>query len=165
MSYRSGFIMIELMVALAIIALLAGITCAHVAGYRYTCMQQQIGLFMLTWRQLQQTAIVCNQQREMLFDSEGHRYKIDDVWHALPQTIRFGFLPESKGPPSNPSQFIHNSITFPGKKVVCFPDGTIQAGTIYLIDDQKQHMYAVTSGVSAVSFLRKYRYDGTWHEY
>lgn len=165
MSYRSGYMMIEMMVAIAIVVLLAGITCAHVGGYRYTCMQQQIALFTLTWRQLQQSAMARAQQQEMLFDEMGHRYKIDGVWHELPSTIRFGFLPESKGPPSSPTHDIRSAITFPGKKVICFPDGTIQAGTVYLMDDQKQKMYALTSGVSAVSFLRKYRYDGAWHEY
>lgn len=164
MSHRSGFIMIELMVAVAIVVLLAGMTCVHIAGYRYACMHQQIALFALAWRQLQQTAMVRNQQQEMLFDEGGHCYKIDGVWHELPSMIRFGFLPEAKGPPSHPFQSIGSAITFIGKKVTCFADGTIQAGTIYLVDDKKQHMYALTSGVSAVSFLRKYRYDGTWHE-
>jgi type II secretory pathway pseudopilin PulG len=165
MSCRSGYIMIEMMVAIAIVILLAGITCAHVGSYRYTCMQQQIALFTLAWRQLQQSAIAGNQQQDMLFDEVGNRYKINGVWRELPSTIRFGFLLESKGPPSNPTHEIHSAITFPGKKVTSFPDGTIQAGTVYLIDDQKQSMYALTSGVSAISFLRKYRYDGTWHEY
>ena len=165
MSYRSGYIMIEMMVAIAIVILLAGITSAHVGSYRYTCMQQQITLFALAWRQLQQSAMARNQQQEMLFDQVGHRYKINGVWHELPSTIRFGYLLESKGPPSNPTHEIHSAITFPSKKVSCFSDGTIQAGTVYLVDDQKQSMYALTSGVSAVSFLRKYRYDGTWHEY
>lgn len=101
----------------------------------------------------------------MLLDETGNRYHCDGVWYNLPATIRFGFLPESKGPPSTPTRPIRSAITFPGKKVSCFPDGTIQAGTVYLVDDKKSSMYALTSGVSAVSFLRKYRYDGTWHGY
>lgn len=165
MAYRSGYMMIEMMVAIAIVVLLAGITCTHVNSYRYTCMQQQVALFTLAWRELQQSAMARNQQEEMQFDEIGNRYKIHGIWYELPATIRFGFLPESKGPPSNPIHAISNAITFAGKKVACFPDGTIQAGAVYLIDDQKQHMCALTSGVSAVSFLRKYRYDGTWHEY
>ena len=157
--------MFELLVAIAIIALLASITCVNLGAYRYTCMRQQIALFELSWRQLQQASMARNLQQEMLFDEAGHRYKIDGIWHALPSMLRFGFLTTSKGPPSSPINLIHTAITFPGKKVTCFPDGTIQAGTVYLVDDQKCTMYALTCGVSAVSFLRKYRYDGTWHEY
>lgn len=165
MRNHSGFIMTEVLVGLALILILGGITCAHISSYRYTCMQQQIALFALAWRQLQQSAMAQSRQQEMFFDEIDNRYKIDGIWHELPSTIRFGFLPESKGPPSHPTMPIRSAVTFPGKKVTCFTDGTIQAGTVYLIDDQKQSMYALTSGVSAVSFLRKYRYDGTWHEY
>lgn len=165
MLYRSGYIMIELMVAIAIVGLLGGIASAHIGAYRYTAIQQQIVLFALAWRELQQSAMARNEQEEMIFDEVGHRYKIHGAWYELPSKIRFGFLPDSKGPPSRPTHPIGVPITFPGKKVTCFPDGTIQAGTVYLIDDQKERMYALTSGVSAVSFLRKYRYDGTWHEY
>lgn len=165
MSNPSGFIMVEVLVAIALVALLGGITCAHIGSYRYTCMQQQISLFCLSWRQLQQCALARNQQQEMLFDEDSNRYKVDGVWHNLPSTIRFGFLPEVKGPPSSPTTPIRSAVTFPSKKVTCFPDGTIQAGTVYLVDDRGQNMYAVTSGVSAVSFLRKYRYDGAWHGY
>lgn len=165
MSYRSGFIMIELIVALALVALLGAITCVHIGSYRYTCIPQQISLFALAWHQLQQYAMARNKTQEMMLDEEGHRYQLDGMWYALPSTIRFGFLPESKGPPANPTSLIRSAITFPHKKVTCFPDGTIQAGTVYLVDEKKRCMYALTSGVSAVSFLRKYRYDGTWHRY
>ena len=157
--------MFEMLVAIAILALLTGITCVHLGSYRYTCMRQQLALFELSWHQLQYCAMARNQQQEMVFDETGNRYKIDGVWHTLPSTLRFGFLTASKGPPSNPINSIQSAITFPGKKVTCFPDGTIQAGTVYLVDDKKLTMHALTCGVSAVSFLRKYRYDGTWHEY
>jgi hypothetical protein len=165
MEQRSGFIMTEVLVGVALVMLLVGITCVHIGAYRYTCMQQQIYLFALTWRQLQQCAMARNKEQVMLLDETGNRYQCDGVWYDLPSTIRFGFLPESKGPPSTPTTPIRSAITFPGKKVSCFPDGTIQAGTVYLVDDKKSSMYALTSGVSAVSFLRKYRYDGTWHGY
>ena len=165
MRNRAGFIMIEVMVGLALVLIMVGITSAHINAYRYTCMKQQVALFALNWHQLQQSAMARNAQQEMILDEAQHRYQLEGVWHDLPTTLRFGFLPESKGPPSNPTTPIRSAITFVQKKVICFPDGTIQAGTVYLIDDKKQSMYALTSGVSAVSFLRKYRYDGTWHGY
>ncbi len=165
MQWRSGFMMIEVLVALALVLLLAGITCAHIGNYRYICIKQQVSCFALAWHQLQQRAMARNKTQAMLLDELGNRYFCNDQWYDLPTDIRFGFLPEAKGPPSNPSATIRSAITFVDKRVVCFPDGTIQAGTVYLVDDKKSCMYALTSGVSAVSFLRKYRYDGKWHGY
>lgn len=165
MENHSGYIMFELLVAIALVGLMVGITCTHVGAYQYNGIKQQVALFALQWHQLRQAAMTRNKQQEMFLDESGHRYQLDGIWYELPPTIRFGFLPDAKGPPSHPNTLIHSAITFVQKKVTCFPDGTIQAGTVYLVDDKKSCMYALTSGVAAVSFLRKYRYDGTWHGY
>ena len=165
MHNRAGFIMFELLVGITLVMLMVGITCAHIGTYQYTCMKQQVALFALQWHALRQRAMVHSKPQEIVFDEVGNRYQVEGNWYDLPATMRFGFLSASKGPPSHPTTPIQSAITFVGKKVICFPDGTIQSGTVYLVDDKKSCMYALTSGVSAVSFLRKYRYDGTWHGY
>ena len=128
-------------------------------------MKQQVAVFAFSWYALQQQAMARQRQEDMLLDEAKNRYYMSGQWQELPPGIRFGFLPNTKGPPSAPTTVLQSAITFPGKKVSCYPDGTIQAGTVYLVNDKKSCMYALTSGVSAVSFLRKYRYDGTWHGY
>ena len=54
-------------------------------------------------------------------------------------------------------------ISFENNHIIFYADGTIQAGTVYLVDVNKKLLYALTSGVGHISFLRKYRYDGSWH--
>lgn len=165
MENRSGFIMIEVLVGIALAMLITGLTFVQVGHYQYVSMRQQVSLFALIFHQLQQRAMVEGKQQDMLLDEVAHRYYVENQWHDLPPLIRFGFLPNAKGPPSHPTSPLRSAITFPEKKVSCFSDGTIQAGTVYLVDEKKHCMYALTSGVSAVSFLRKYRYDGMWHGY
>ena len=43
-----------------------------------------------------------------------------------------------------------------------YPDGIIQSGTVYVIDSSKKCMYALSSPISQVSYLRKYSYNGKW---
>ena len=76
---------------------------------------------------------------------------------------RLGFLPGAKGPPCAPTEVIKQPITFKGNKIIFNPDGIISAGSIYVVDATGRSMYALTSGVTPVSYLRMYRYDnGTW---
>ena len=39
-----------------------------------------------------------------------------------------------------------------------FKDGTVSAGIIYLIDKNKTAMYALSCGISSISYLRRYKY-------
>jgi hypothetical protein len=82
---------------------------------------------------------------------------------VLPPVVRFGILPHVKGPPSSPMHALTIPITFSAQKIIFYPDGIISPGIIYLIDRNRQDIYAFSSGIAHASFLRKYRYDGKWH--
>ena len=66
------------------------------------------------------------------------------------------------GSPGSPTHRIEKAITFPGSKIHFYPTGIISSGTAYLVDKNKQYMYALSNAVSQVSYLRFYRYDGGW---
>lgn len=165
MKNNMGFTLLEILVGMSLILLTISLAFLQVHQYEYVCIKQQISLFAREWHRLQQCAMAKGSPKEMIFDANNHRYRLDGQWHDLPALLKFGFLPQAKGPPSKPTTLLHSAITFPDNKVICFPDGTIQSGTVYLINDSRRCMYALTSGVSAVSFLRKYKYDGVWHSY
>jgi len=80
----------------------------------------------------------------------------------LPAKVFFGFMPGAKGPPASANKLILKSITFTNNRIIFYPTGIISAGTVYLIDQAKQVMYALSNGVSQISFLRTYRYNGSW---
>lgn len=77
----------------------------------------------------------------------------------LTDGVLFGFLRNSKGPPSDPKYLINKPITFKDNKIMFYKDGTISSGIIYLIDKNYNVMYALTSGVSDISYLRRYKYN------
>ncbi|CDK30642.1 type II secretion system protein [Candidatus Babela massiliensis] len=111
---------------------------------------------------LQNQSKVESQDKYILFDEINNQYHYynNDIkeTHKLSSQIAFGFLPNSKGPPSNPTSKIKKAITFNNKKIMFFKDGTVSAGIIYLIDKNKTAMYALSCGISSISYLRQYKY-------
>lgn len=49
--------------------------------------------------------------------------------------------------------------TFVQNRIIFFPDGKIQPGSLYLTDTQERYLYALTIPVGQVSYIRRYRYD------
>lgn len=51
--------------------------------------------------------------------------------------------------------------TFSQREVIFYPDGKIKPGTLYLTDTQHKWWYALTCQVGEISYLRRYRQEGT----
>lgn len=111
---------------------------------------------------LRRTAMINNQPQTLIFDIKHKSYKYHDGEEKLSQQVVFGFLPKTLGPPSEPKTIVHTPITFKKNTITFYPDGIISSGTVYLIDTTKQYMYAFSSPIAQISYLRLYRYDGTW---
>jgi hypothetical protein len=122
---------------------------------------------------LQTRAIATNIEQKLFFDRENHSYyfiKNDREYRRkLNSTTRFGYLPDSMGPPSSPTELIMTPITFNHKessnKVSArfFPDGKISSGTIYLTDVQQTTMVALTTPVYEIPYIRTYKFlDNRW---
>jgi hypothetical protein len=77
--------------------------------------------------------------------------------HALAQGIRFGAPATVKGPPSAPQHAITTPITFVDQRIVCYPDGTLSSGTLYLTTDDYSCAYALSCPVGTINYLRRYR--------
>ena len=74
----------------------------------------------------------------------------------------FNYLPGTMGPPSNPVYPITQPITFAQDTITFYPDGTMNAGTIYITDQDQTSMYALTIGVTEFPFIRTYLYANQW---
>lgn len=82
--------------------------------------------------------------------------------HALSRGVRFGTMPGVQGPPSAPTHVLTHPITFKDNRIVCYAQGTLDAGTLYFTDDKATWQYAVSLGVSPLSYIRTSVFDGTW---
>ena len=110
---------------------------------------------------LQQRAITTNTEQILTCNLQTNSYDSQIVHEKITHSARFGFLPNAMTMGSN-AHSIKKAITFVDNLIHFYPTGIISSGTIYLIDNKKQFMYALSNAVSKVSHLRLYRYDGAW---
>lgn len=159
MKAKCGSLLIELLIAIAIIALLATIAFPSFNFLNKQLLSVEIDKLYSVITSIQRSAMLNDKKLKLKFGE--NLYTFDGQKHKLPKNIKFGFKPNVKGPPSAPNKIINSAITFANKKIVFQPDGKITSGTAYLIDEANKFMYAVTIPVSEVSFIRKYRLNNS----
>lgn len=157
-----AFTLVELMVVIALIALLVMLTMTHTAFMHRALLRTEVEKLYVTCIYLQRLAMVTNKKQTLVFDLANNAYTFNGHKATLPDAIVFGFLPHAKGPPSDPVKPITGPVTFIDTAITFDPAGIIQPGTVYLADKNRITMYALSCSVSQVSFLRKYRYDNKW---
>ncbi|MFC1894615.1 Tfp pilus assembly protein FimT/FimU [Candidatus Dependentiae bacterium] len=168
---KFGFSLLELIIVVAAIVILFTLTIPKMSFLNNFLLKNEVDRLYCTFSFLQQRAIASNSEQKLFFDMNKNTYFFIDknnkknIVH-LPKMLRFGFLYNSYGPPSNPIKIIDKAITFnKGKKnsISFFSNGRIQSGTAYIVDKNKNFMCAITTGVSQKSFIRKYFYqNGKW---
>lgn len=163
MSVNRGFSLIELMVGLCIVALLISLATVNMRFLNRAAITSNIDVLYNACYCLQRTAMATNTIQTLTIDELHHCYECNGTKHVFASQMKFGILPDVKGPPSAPLNFLSAAITFVDRKIRFYPDGTISAGIIYITDADKTMIYALSCGVSSVSVLRKYRYNGKWH--
>ena len=159
---KSGFTLVEMMVTLALLAFLVGAISLNISFLSSLSVRSDIEALRVVCMCAQRKAIATNSECVIALDLAGNCYMCDGQVFTLHKDTMFGVLPDIKGPPANPTVSITHPITFKQQKIVCYPDGIISAGAVYLADKSKRVQYALSSGVAQVSYLRTYRYDGTW---
>ena len=155
---QAGFSLLELCIVIALVALLATIGLITFPSYDRLFVHTELDRLYTVFLACAHKAIATNTVQTILFDIKNNSYILDNISHPLTQHVCFGFIPKSSGPPAHPVQPIEDAVTFVHQQALFYPDGKIQAGTIYLTDTDKQNMFALTSAVGQVSYVRRYRY-------
>lgn len=160
---QPGYNIIELMVTVAILGLLAGITIPSLHFFKRQTIINELNRLQIACTFLQKKAIYTGRKTQLVFDINAHSYIYDQQEHQLGENVRFGFIAGASGPPAEPRGPINSPISFPRQKITFYPNGTISAGTAYLTDINYTNLYAITVPVAQVSFIRKYHYqNGQW---
>jgi hypothetical protein len=156
----AGFLLVQIGIVLALLVVIVTISISNTTLLRKHMVHAQVEKLELLFRYFQQKACATQTEQKLIFDERTSTYyAVDSFKETLPAGIQFGFLNNVYGPPSSPKTLIHKGITFNNNTVMFSPDGSISSGTLYLIDAEKNILYALTAPISHISFLRIYRYD------
>ncbi len=151
---------IEIIVAITIAIFSLTIVIPKFKIFERLILNNEVENLFLTIMFLHQKSIATNKIETLFFVPEKNLYfyktKKSRIIHELSSNIKFGFMKNSKGPPSSKKNFIKNAITFAHNKIIFYPNGQISPGTAYLVNNRKTLMQAVTTPISQISFIRKY---------
>lgn len=156
--HMRGFSLIEICIVLALLTVIALLIGSQARFFDRLIARSELERLHTTCIYLQRLAMATHTEQNLIFDEARTSYRYRDVDYHLPHSVIFGCAKGVKGPPASPTNVIAHPITFKNKTITFYPDGIIQAGTIYLADRDTRYMYALSCGVSQVSYVRKYQY-------
>lgn len=119
----------------------------------------EVERFYITALHLGHCAQTTHTIQELVINPENGSYSTKKTTVFLKSGLQFG------KPSITLSQNINGKTSFAHNKIVFYPSGIISAGTVYFTRTDSSRMYAISSAVSSISFLRKYQYDGSWKQY
>ena len=159
---RSGMMLLELIAVLALLIVTVSLSLPVFSVFDRFLVRTELDTLYLTCTALQHEAQLTGKAQELRFIVKEHAYAWGDKRHRLHDAVRFGTVPNVAGPPAAPHAIITHPVTFPGNKIVFYPDGIVQAGAVYLVDKARRFLFALTCPVSHISYMRRYAYQARW---
>lgn len=153
-----GFIFFEIGLVLSLIIIISSLALVHFSFFERQLLKTEVQkLSQFIWFCVQR-AQVAGVEKAIIFDLENNSYACDQYQEKLARGIAFGFIPDAVGPPSRPTNKLTTPLSFSNNRIIVRPDGTMEAGAIYVTNNAHNLMYAVTTPVTSVSYIRNYRY-------
>jgi len=159
MNSDTGFFILEISVAIFVIVLVIAMSWPFLWFHDQLGIQHDLQKIYNAILYLQQKAKSNFETQYLEFNIEKRSFTYNYQTYQLSLHAHFGVVQGVKGPPSAPKKDIVNPITFENKRIAFYPDGTISAGIVYLFDRKTKETYAISSSVSYISFIRKYKYS------
>ncbi len=157
-----GYTVIELTIVCGLCALIVCLVSINVSFFNGCVVRSELDRLHMVCMTLQRVAFVTHRSTTLYIDMRNNLYTYQGHVHKLPPQVRFGIIAGVKGPPSCPNADLTTPVTFKHAAITCTAQGIIHPGTLYLTDKEQKVMYALSSGIAQVSYLRKYRYAGEW---
>lgn len=150
------------MAVVVVIALLAMMGRATTSFMHRLLVRAELEKLYLVCQHARGCALATHTQQELQFDCAAGTYCLNGQTYKLAHGVSFGYLPGAQGPPASATKLLEAPVTFACQRIIFYPDGIIQAGTVYLVDTAKTVMYALSNAVSQFSYLRCYTYNHGW---
>lgn len=159
---KNGFMLFELVITVALLAFIILLGVGIFSGLQHILVHLEAQKLAVTCRCLQYQAQSSNSAQQLFFEPTKQSYYFNNHHEKLVEGVQFGRGTGVIGTPSRPNQTPSSPITFVQNRITFFPQGILQAGTVYLTSREKAVTYALSTPISQVSFLRIYRYNGKW---
>ncbi|CAN5158560.1 hypothetical protein BH09DEP1_BH09DEP1_0130 [soil metagenome] len=159
---QPGFSLIEMMVVVSLCILISCVSLVSMRSLEKSTVHAELNLLCAACNYLQQQAIATNTIQELSIDSARHSYTFNGHDHALAKGVYFDVALNAYGPPSAPFKLLEKPITFNEQKILFYPEGMMSAGMICFTNANRTVLYALSSAVAHVSFLRRYSYEKGW---
>ncbi len=160
MLIKSGFTLFEILIVIGIISFILYISIGFFKLNNDTLIMQELEKLYSCMLYLQSKAQIEQKNQYLNLNLSDNSYTYNNYPNNIKilDPISFGFIENSKGPPSNPKVNINRAITFKDNKITFYKDKTISSGIIYMIDKNKNFMYALSTGIANITYIRKYKY-------
>lgn len=159
---KAGFSLLQVTITLGLIVITIMLSLPHFSFLQKTMVRSEIEKMYSLFVYMQHLAIATQKNQTIEFDVVKNTYFCNQQAIPLAQGIAFGTIAGVYGPPASPNALVNKPITFPNNKITFYAQGTMQAGTVYLVDRSKNYLYALTTPVSHISYVRRYKYEREW---
>lgn len=159
---KTGFLLLYVSMVLAFVLIIVMLAVPHLSFLSRHVVRQEVENLKQFITYAHRLALATGEMQTLTIDAIHNKVSGAGRQYQLARGVRFGVLPHVQGPPAHPDGVILQPTTFKNNQIVCYAHGIIDAGTLYITDDRGSWLYAVSSGVSPVSYLRTYYYDGSW---
>lgn len=159
-SRNKGFTVIEVIISITILTLIFTLIAANVKFLNRFILRSEVDKLFSVFNYLKQRAFSTGKEQKLRFDIKNGCYEYDSHVCILPKRYaEFGYHVQASGTPSKPNLKISKAVTFDGDTVVFYPDSVVDSGTVYMTDGERNFLYAISSGVGNVGYIRKYVYN------
>ncbi len=159
----SGFSLIEFILVFALIALLAMFAIPSMSFLHRRMVKADAEQLLSTMLFMQREAMCSNSKKNLKFLASKNKYQYDGITISLSHGVLFGVVMGAKGPPSLHMKSPKAAITYQNQEILFWSDGKMSSGSVYLTNHSHDVMYAVTTAISHVSYIRMYTYyRGKW---
>ena len=158
-----GLSLLETIIVCALLSFIVVLSIPHISPFFYESQVKAELLTLMNICELQHQRAVLEQcPCTIIFDPKYHSYSYDDSTIHFPPQVRFHLCDGVKGPPASPRNLPSDVVTFDRHTITFYPEGNIQAGSIYCSDHMYRCQYAVTVPVDGPPRFHLYRYSGNW---
>ena len=155
---KKGCLLLEMLIVLALIILVGSLGVMSISWYDRYLVRLEIERLYATIMLVHQSACNTQKPQEIIIQSNENCYRTSYGKDELIKGVLFGVMAGVKGPPSLPVHFLTKPVSFARNCITCYPDGVIDAGTVYLTNKSKSCLYALSCGVAQEPYIRCYYY-------